>query len=152
MFRLQGELAAIWHQESVRDDRSKLLPALEAALRGGEAEIFKRLRLSLGDLAQETFIERVGKWEKRIHGSEEDLFRSIAWPWQHARYRSGLEGFMETFADLSESLCDAMLAHYEAKWDLFLRGLAPLQQALALAAPSGASQERQASIQTSPLA
>ena len=152
MFRLQGELAAIWHQESVRDDRSKLLPALEAALRGGEAEIFKRLRLTLGDLAQETFTERVGKWEKRIHGSEEELFRSIAWRWQHVRYRSGFEGFMETFADLSEALCDAMLIHYEAKWDLFLRGLAPLQQTLALAAHTGASQDHLAPIQTTPLA
>ncbi len=138
MFRLQGELAAIWHQESVRDDRSKLLPALEAALRGGEAEIFKRLRLTLGDLAQETFTERAGKWEKRIFASEEELFRAVAWPWQHARYRSGFEGFMEAFADLSEALCETMLLHYEAKWDLFLRGLAPLQQSLALAAPAGA--------------
>lgn len=139
MFRLQGDLAAIWHQESVRDDRSKLLPALEAALRAGEAELFKRLRLSLGDLAQETFTERVGKWEKRIHAREEDLFRAMAWPWQHPRYRSGFEGFMETFADLSEALCAAMLAHYEAKWDLFLRGLAPLQQTLALAPAAGAA-------------
>jgi hypothetical protein len=136
MFRLQGELAAIWHQESVRTDRSKLLPALEAALRGGEAELFKRLRLTLGDLAQETFTERVGKWDKRVHATEADLFKSIAWPWEHARYRSGFEGFMETFADLSEAMCASMLAHYEAKWDLFLRGLAPLQQTLALAAPT----------------
>lgn len=130
MFRLQGELAAIWHQESVRTDRSKLLPALEAALRGGEAELFKRLRLSLGDLAQETFTERVGKWEKRVHATEADLFKAIAWPWEHPRYRSGFEGFMETFADLSEAMCASMLAHYEAKWDLFLRGLAPLQTSL----------------------
>lgn len=140
MFRLQGDLAAVWHRESVRDDRSKLLPALEAALRGGEAEIFKRLRLSLGDLAQETFIERVGKWEKRIHASEEDLFRAMAWPWQHPRYRSGFEGFMETFADLAEALSAAMFDHYEAKWNLFLRGLAPAQQSLALAAPATPSE------------
>ena len=136
LFRMQGDLAAVWHRESVHDDRSKLLPALEAALRGGESELFKRLRLSLGDLAQETFVERVGKWEKRIHGSEEDLFRAMAWPWMHPRYRSGFEGFMETFADLAEALCAAMFAHYEAKWDLFLRGLAPLQQTLALAGPA----------------
>ncbi|HKP95491.1 MAG TPA: hypothetical protein VJ385_07025 [Fibrobacteria bacterium] len=128
MFRLQGELAAIWHRESVRDDRSKLLPALEAALRNGEAELFKRVRLSLGDLALDTFTERVAKWDKRVYGSEEEMFRGIAWPWQSARYRSGFEGFMETFADLAESVCAAMLAHYEGKWDLFLRGLTPPQQ------------------------
>ena len=127
MFRLQGELAAVWHRESVTDDRSKLLPALEAALRGGEAELFKRLRLSLGDLALETFTERVSKWDKRIYGTEEDLFRGIAWPWMAPRYRSGFEGFMETFADLSEAICEAMLGHYEGKWDLMLRGLSPRQ-------------------------
>ncbi|MEO6097054.1 MAG: hypothetical protein ABIW76_15780 [Fibrobacteria bacterium] len=127
MFRLQGELASVWHRESVTDDRSKLLPALESALRAGEAELFKRLRLSLSDLALETFTERVGKWEKRIYGTEEDLFRGIAWPWQSARYRSGFEGFMETFADLAESICGAMLAHYEGKWNLMLRGLSPLR-------------------------
>lgn len=140
MFRLQGDLAAVWHRESVRDDRSKLLPALEAALRGGEAEIFKRLRLSLGDLAQETFMERVGKWDKRIHANEEDLFRVMAWPWQHPRYRSGFEGFMETFADVAEALSAAMFSHYEAKWNLFLRGLSPLQQTLALAASANPSE------------
>lgn len=138
MVRLQGDLAAVWHRESVRDDRSKLLPALEAMLRGGEAELFKRLRLSLGDLAQETFVERVAKWDKRIFATEEELFRSMAWPWQHPRYRSGFDGFMEAFADLAEALCAAMLAHYEAKWDLFLRGLAPLQQTLAL--PAGGAE------------
>ena len=127
MFRLQGELAAVWHRESVTDDRSKLLPALEAALRAGEADLFKRLRLSLGDLALETFTERVSKWEKRIYGSEEDLFRGIAWPWMAPRYRSGFEGFMETFADLSEAICGIMLSHYEGKWDLMLRGLSPQQ-------------------------
>lgn len=146
MFRWQGELAAIWHQESVRDDRSKLLPALEASLRFGESELFKRARLSLGDLAQETFIERVGKWDKRIHAAEEDLFRDMAWPWRRPHFRSGFEGFMETFADLSAALCAAMIAHYEAKWNLFLRGLAPLRQSFALspagegAAPSAAAE------------
>jgi hypothetical protein len=130
MFRLQGELAAVWHRESVRDDRSKLLPALEAALRTGEAELFKRVRLSLGDLALETFTERVSRWDKRVYGSEEEMFRGIAWPWQSARYRSGFEGFMETFADLAEAVCEAMLSHYEGKWNLFLRGLAPPRQSM----------------------
>jgi hypothetical protein len=130
MFRLQGELAAVWHRESVRDDRSKILPALEAALRNGEAELFKRVRLSLGDLALETFTEGVARWDKRVYGSEEELFRGIAWPWQSARHRSGFEGFLEAFADLAEAVCGAMLAHYEGKWDLFLRGLTPPQLSL----------------------
>jgi hypothetical protein len=133
VFRLQGEAAAAWHQESVRDDFSRLLPALEVALRPGEENLFKKLRLSLGDLAEGAFTERVGRWEKRVHASEEALFKDMAWPWYHARYRSGFEGFMESFADLAESLCGAMLDHYEAKWNLFSRGLAPS----AVAEPTG---------------
>lgn len=126
LFRLQTEVAAIWHKEAIVDDRSRLLPVLEEALRAGEAELCKRVRLSLGDLALETFTERVGKWEKRIYGSQEELFRQIAWPWYHPRYRSGFEGFMESFADLAEAVSMAMIKHYEGKWNLFLRGLAPL--------------------------
>lgn len=124
IFRQEGEVAALWHRESVRDNRSRLLPALEAALRGGESTLFKRLRLSLGDLAQETFTERVGKWDRRLYAGEAELFRQAAWPWLTAGRASGFEGFMEAFADLCEALCAAMLDHYEAKWGLYLRGLA----------------------------
>jgi hypothetical protein len=125
LFRMQADLAAVWHRESVTDDRSRLLPVLEEALRPGEAELFKRVRLSLGDLAIETFMDRVNRWDKRVYADEEELFRNIAWPWCHARYRSGFEGFMESFADLAEAVSGAMIKHYEGKWDLFLRGLAP---------------------------
>jgi hypothetical protein len=126
LFRLQAEVASVWHKEAILDDRSRLLPVLEEALRDGEAELCKRVRLSLGDLAIETFTERVGKWDKRIYGSQEELFQQIAWPWYHPRYRSGFEGFMESFADLAEAVSGAMIKHYEGKWNLFLRGLAPL--------------------------
>ena len=125
LFRLQGEVASVWHREAVTDDRSRLLPVLEEALRAGEADLFKKVRLSLGDLAMETFTERVAKWEKRVYSTEQELFQNIAWPWYQPRYRSGFEGFMEAFADLAEAVSEAMIRHYEGKWDLFLRGLAP---------------------------
>ena len=125
LFRMQADVAGLWHKESVSDDRSRLLPVLEEALRVGESELCKKVRLSLGDLAVETFVDRVSKWDKRYYRTEEDLFRNIAWPWVHSRYRSGFEGFMETFADLAEAICGDMIKHYEAKWDLFLRGLVP---------------------------
>ncbi len=125
VFRLQGELAASWHKESITDDRSRLLPALESALREGETAIFKSVRLSLGDIAAETFMDRVNRWDKRIYASEEELFRGAAWPWYHPRYRSGFEGFLEAFADLAEAVTASMLTHYEIKWNLFLRGLSP---------------------------
>jgi hypothetical protein len=124
VFRQETEVAALWHKESVRDNRSKLLPALEATLRAGESAVFKKLRLALGDLAQETFTERVNKWDRRFFPTEEDLFREAAWPWQSTRVRSGFEGFMEAYADLCEALAAAIVDHYEAKWELYLRGLA----------------------------
>ena len=37
---------------------------------------------------------------------------------------------MEAFSDLAEAICEAMLAHYQGKWDLFLRGLTPPQLSL----------------------
>lgn len=123
LFRQEADVARLWHKESVKGNRSRLLPALEASLREGESAVFKRLRLSLGDLAQETFTERVNKWEKRYFHTEEELFRNAAWPWLKERHASGFEGFMETFADLCEALCAAMMDHYEGKWDLYLRGL-----------------------------
>ena len=126
LFRMQTEVSAVWHQESVTDDRSRLLPVLEEALRAGEAEMCKRVRLSIGDLASETFIDRVGKWDKRSYATEAELFRQIAWPWYHSRYTSGFEGFMESFADLVEAISNSIISHYQGKWDLFLRGLAPL--------------------------
>jgi hypothetical protein len=124
IFRQEAEVASLWHKESVRDNRSRLLPALEASLRNGESAVFKKLRLSLGDLAQETFTERVHKWDKRFFPTEAELFRQVAWPWLAAGRESGFIGFMEAFADLCEALCGAMLEHYEGKWDLYLRGIA----------------------------
>ena len=126
MFRLDGEAADLWHRETVTGNLSRVLPALEASLRSGEAEVFKKLRLMLGDLAQETFTERVGRWDRRVHATEDELFRNIAAPWYHPRYQSGFQGFMESFTDLAEALCGAMFDHYAGKWDLFLRGLAPV--------------------------
>lgn len=123
VFRHEGDVAAAWHKESVKGNRSRLLPALEASLRSGESALFKRLRLSLGDLAQEAFTENVNKWDKRFFHTEEELFNHIAWPWYKGGRASGFEGFMEAFADLCEALCAAMLEHYEGKWDLYLRGL-----------------------------
>lgn len=125
LFRHESDAAAVWHRESVRNNRSRLLPALESSLRNGESLVFKRLRLSLGDLAQEAFMDRVGKWDKRFYASEEELFREAAWPWLAAGRKSGFEGFMEGFADVCEALCAEMINHYEAKWGLYLRGLAP---------------------------
>ncbi len=124
IFRLQPEIATLWHRDSVQDDRSRLLPVLEEAMRMGEQELCKKVRLFLSDLALETFTEQVVKWDKRIFASEEELFRGIAWPWYHSTYVSGFQGFMETFANLCEAVTGTILDHYTRKWDLFLRGLA----------------------------
>lgn len=122
--RIQNDVATAWHQESVRDNASRLLPALEAVLRQGEAESFKKLRLHLGDLAQDHFTVKIAKVEVKPYATERELFQSLSAPWHRPpRTANGFEGFMLLFADLSESLSMAMLDHYQAKWELFLRGL-----------------------------
>lgn len=124
--RIQSDVAAAWHAESIRDNASRLLPALEAVLRQGEADAFKRLRLNLGDLALENFLSKTSKMEVRPFASESELFHSLSSAWHRPPLtQNGFEGFMLLFADLSEALCQAMLDHYQAKWELFLRGLAP---------------------------
>jgi hypothetical protein len=135
--RIQNDVATAWHRESVRDNATRILPALEAVLRQGEAEAFKKLRLHLGDLAQEHFTAKVAKVEIKVYPSESQLFHSLAAPWHvPPRTSNGFEGFMQRFADLSEALSMAMLDHYQAKWELFLRGVFPRFQAKLAAAPS----------------
>jgi hypothetical protein len=132
--RIQNDVATAWHQESVRDNATRILPALEAVLRQGEAEAFKKLRLHLGDLAQEHFTAKIAKMEVKSFGSESELFQSLPAPWHKPpRTSNGFEGFMLLFADLSEALSLAMLDHYQAKWELFLRGLAHRIPAAAIA-------------------
>ena len=120
VFRLQVELADMWRAEST--GAGGLLPLLESALRAGETGLFKQIRLSLGDLAMETFVESVNRWEGKTYPTEAELFRSIAKSWEHPRYSSGFEGFMDAFADCAEELSQAMLDHYAGKWELLLRG------------------------------
>lgn len=124
--RLQNDVATLWHSESVRDNASRVLPALEAVLRHGEAESFKKLRLSLGEIALECFLSKTAKMEIRPFADAGGLFQSLAFAWHHPpRTRNGFEGFMLLFAELSEALCLIMLEHYQAKWELFLRGMNP---------------------------
>lgn len=144
--RIQNEVATVWHRESVRDNASRILPALEAVMRQGEADAFKKMRLSLGDLASEHFQNKVhmtfsGKADPKPAATENELYLAVAAAWHRPpRTANGFEGFMLHFADLSEALCQAMLDHYQAKWELFLRGLqsphAQLEQTAQPMAPS----------------
>jgi hypothetical protein len=137
--RIQNDVAIAWHRESVRDNASRILPALEAVMRQGEAEAFKKMRLALGDMALEHFQGKVhttfsGKGEAKPAATEAELYLAVAESWHRPpRTANGFEGFMLLFADLSEALCQAMLDHYQAKWELFLRGLNP-----GIRAPMGA--------------
>src|SRR5690606_5061199 len=63
----QASFASEWHAAAVQpqDDATRLLPTLEATLRDAEFEAWKKMRLSLGEVAEEAFIKAVLKWETR---------------------------------------------------------------------------------------
>ena len=121
---LQGAFAEDWHREAISDNGSRILPVLEAALRGSEFEAWKSMRLSLGDRAEEAFVRAVSRWENRNFPDAPSLVRGIAAPWCRLDPpgRNGFIGFMRVFSRLAENLALAMADHYDRKWELFLRG------------------------------
>lgn len=122
----QSSFASEWHAAAVvaDDDATRLLPALEAALRDAEFDAWKKMRLSLGDLAEEAFIKAAARWETRAFADPEALVRGILQPWVAlSPARNGWSGFMRALSYLGERMSLAMLDHYERKWDLYLRGL-----------------------------
>ena len=121
----QASIAAEWHAAVIAaDDETRLLPTLEAALRDAELDAWKTMRLSLGDVAEEAFIRATLRWETRSFADPEDLVRGLLAPWAGAGPgRNGWTGFMRALARTGERMTLAMLAHYERKWTLYLRGL-----------------------------
>jgi hypothetical protein len=122
----QSSFASEWHAAVVvaDDDATRLLPTLEAALRDAEFEAWKKLRLSLGELAEEAFINAALRWETRPFANPEALVRGTLHPWvAHSPSRNGWSGFMRVLSYLGERMALSMLDHYERKWELYLRGL-----------------------------
>jgi hypothetical protein len=122
----QSSFASEWHAAVVvaDDDATRLLPTLEAALRDAEFEAWKKLRLSLGELAEEAFINAALRWESRPFANPEALVRGTLHPWvAHSPSRNGWSGFMRVLSYLGERMALSMLDHYERKWELYLRGL-----------------------------
>ncbi len=122
----QTSFVAEWHPAVVvnDDDATRVLPALEAALREAEFEAWKAMRLSLGSIAEEAFIHAAARWDQRAFPDEESLVRGTLGTWaRHSPSRNGWSGFMRALSHLGERMTLAMLEHYERKWDLYLRGL-----------------------------
>jgi len=122
----QTSFASEWHAAAVMkdDDASRLLPTLEATLRDAEFEAWKKMRLSLGEIAEEAFIKAVLKWETRPAADEEALVRGLLHPWvKNASGRNGWAGYMRALSSVAERMALAMLDHYQRKWELYLRGL-----------------------------
>jgi hypothetical protein len=121
----QASFASEWHAAVVtQDDATRLLPTLEASLREAEFEAWKKMRLSLGEVAEEAFIKAVLKWETRPAADPEALVRATLHPWvRHSSTRNGWVGFMRVLSFLGERMASSMLDHYQRKWELYLRGL-----------------------------
>jgi hypothetical protein len=121
----QTAFAADWHREAVKDNETRMLPVLEAALRSAEFDAWKSFRLGLGDIAEEAFTRAVGRWEGRRFADPETLVRDLAAPWRDLDgAQNGFIGFMRALSRLAERLSLGMLDHYDRKWELFLRGFA----------------------------
>jgi hypothetical protein len=122
----QASFASEWHAAAViaDDDATRLMPALEASLRDAEFDAWKKLRLSLGELAEEAFIRAALRWETRAFPDAEALVRGTLHPWvRHSPSRNGWSGFMRALSFVGERMALSMLEHYERKWELYLRGL-----------------------------
>ena len=122
---LQERFAAEWLAELPPENNFRIPAVLEATLRDAELQAWKSLRLSLGAMAEETFIRAVGRWDERQFADPETVVRDIASPWRKLdASRNGFIGFMLAMSALTEQLVLAMLDHYDRKWELFLRGFA----------------------------
>ena len=122
----EASFAAEWHAAVVDapDDATRLLPTLEATLRGAEFDAWKKLRLSLGELAEEAFIQAAARWETRVFPDPESLVLGTLAPWvRHSPSGNGWSGLMRALSQVAEAMTMAMLEHYGRKWDLYLRGL-----------------------------
>jgi hypothetical protein len=122
----EASFAGEWHAIAVRadDDATRLLPALEATLRGAEFDAWKKMRLSLGELAEEAFIQAALRWETRVFADPEALVLGTLAPWvRHSPAGNGWSGLMRSLSEVAEAMTLAMLGHYGRKWDLYLRGL-----------------------------
>lgn len=130
----QASIAAEWHAACVvaTDDATRLLPALEAALRDAELDAWKKMRLSLGEVAEEAFVRAALRWETRAHADEVALVRGVLPGWErHSPAGNSFDGLMRALSHAAERLTLAMLEHYERKWALYLRGLPPVPAATA---------------------
>jgi hypothetical protein len=122
----EASFASEWHAAVVNgpDDATRLLPALEATLRGAEFDAWKKLRLSLGELAEEAFIQASLRWETRVFPDHEALVLGTLAPWvRYSPSGNGWSGLMRCLSHVAEAMTLAMLEHYGRKWDLYLRGL-----------------------------
>ncbi len=120
---LQEKFAAEWLVELPPENGFRVPAVLEAALRESELQAWKSLRLSLGTLAEETFVRNVVRWESLHFSNPEEALRELASSWRRLdRSGNGFIGFMKALSGLAEKLTLAMLDHYDRKWELFLRG------------------------------
>ncbi len=127
IFRLQQQFAQNFSQQDQlsKHPYQRLLMVLESGIRQKEFEIFKKIRLSLNEMALETFVNKVNKWDKKFYPNEQTLFAQIAAPWHNPyRYESGFEGFMQQFSGFAESYTEHMIMHFQKKWELLLKGVA----------------------------
>lgn len=120
---LQEKFASDWLAALPPENGFRVVPVIESALRESELNAWKSLRLSLGTMAEETFIRHAMRWDALQFSNPEAAIKEIASPWKRLdRSGNGFIGFMRAMSGLTERLTLAMLDHYDRKWELFLSG------------------------------
>jgi len=124
---LQQRLAKTWYAETIESPASKILPTLEAGLRGSENALMQKLRESLGNVAIHFFSEafRLRRTSRsfRVWKSEEAVVRNLGEHWNPAGiWPNGFRAYMEEFCDYASGISTEITDWYLDKWLLYLRG------------------------------
>ncbi len=121
---LQASLASSWYEESIHGNLTRLLPVFEASVRGAEFEAFRQIRISMGSMIQEKFIQGFSQWTGGPYLSEAELVEKAASPFaKPGGSPNGFIGFMRLTTAFGERLTEVMVDHFQDKWRLLLSGL-----------------------------
>lgn len=121
---LQEQLGKVWHKESALSPISKLLPSLEASLRGQEDAYIARLRGSLSHTAYLRFSNAFRNVRSmRRYASSVACVRYVGRLWNPAgAYENAFLAYVEDFCDYARGITLLIGEWYQEKWQLYLRG------------------------------
>ena len=120
---MQDKLSRLWYKESAVDASSKILPALESALRSSEYALTSRLRASLAGISRNRFMaEFKPPREKRHFQTARSCAKNVGANNANIAYENAFLAFTDDFCDYAQGLTLFIGKWYRDKWLLYLRG------------------------------